>query len=363
MLTNGQTRKAERQKASIDRWNQEVVEPLDPGQQAGGGWSHDQRPPLPRHAYGSVEDQAPRQQQLSQDLAGSFRADRNYNPGHESSLSHGFQGAQSPARQCKPYDLSPAYLGSYADEPENPSSRYDGYLEADHVAYDGHESSAHHHQPYSPQKQQSEHDRGSARGRQHSSYSLQEPKYHDQSYDQSYAPQHEHEHESSGNHFDTQQGGSSQVRQRESQQGRGKHSQRGGSRLPYSTTSHAGLSDASHRQASPYNAVPGWDENSPDPYWNGDSKLGDYMVPATQVFDASQFRAPIQADIRPRGSKQKGMGRSQQQPYRPDKAPSLSKQHQVCVVIHASIKLCPCITPSLIRSAPHPSIQSGSQSC
>ena len=347
MLTSSQARKAERQKASIDRWNQDVMEPNDSGLQA-AGWSHDQKPPLAPHAYGSV-DQAVNYQQLSHDPSGSFQAD--YNPGHQSSMSHRTQGAHSPAKRYNPYDLSPAYLGSYTDEPENPSSTYGGYPAADasHVPYGRHQSSGH-YQPYSFQKQQGSHDRTSMRGGQHS-YSVQEQSYYDQSRDQSYAPQHEQlTDQGSGFDFGTQQGWASQSRQQESQHARGNSSRqsrqeenqhargnkshRGGGRPAHSV----GFGDLNQQQAAPYNAVSGREDDSRNTYEDPDSNLGEQLASATQAFDASQFKEPIQADIRPRGSKQKGRGRSSQQPYRPDKQPSLSRPQQVNLYTHRCIQ-------------------------
>ena len=320
MLTSSQNLKAERQKVSIDRWNQDVVEPLDSSLQA-SGWSHDQKPPIAPQAYGHVDHH-----QLSQDPSGSFQAD--HHAGHQSSTSHHRQqGGQSPAKRYNPYDLSPAYLGSYTDEHENPSNPYDGYTAGDagHVPYDHHESSGC-HQPYSYQKQQGRHDRSSLPREQQSSYSRPESNYYDQSQDQSYAPQHDQPsvQDSGAFEFGTQQGWASQSRQQESQKGRGSKSHTGG-RPAHSSTS-GGFGDLSHQQASPYNPGSGWEGDVHDVY--GDPKQRGQAVPATQEFDASQFGEHIQADIRPRGSKQKGRGRgrSQQQPYRPDRQPGLPKQ-------------------------------------
>ena len=318
MLTSSQNLKAERQKASIDRWNQHVVEPLDSSLQA-AGWSHDQKPPLAPQAYGHVSHH-----QLSQDPSGSFQADHHL--GHQSSMSHHRQQCgQSPAKRYNPYDLSPAYLGSYTDEPENPSSPYEGYTagDASHVPYDHHESCGR-HQPYSYQKQQGRHDRSSSCNGQQSSYSRQESNYYDQSKDQSYAPQHDQpaEQDSGVLDFGTQQGWPSQNKQQESQQGRGRKSHRGG------RPAHSATSDFSHQQAPSYNPGSGWEDDVHDAYGDPSQKLGEHVAPTTQEFDASQFREQVQADIRPRGSKQKGRGRgrSQQQPYRPDKQPGLPRQ-------------------------------------
>lgn len=319
MVTSSQNPKAERQKASIDRWNQDVVEPLDSGLQA-AGWSHDQKPPLPPHAYGQVDHQ-----QLSQVPSGSFQAD--HHPGHQSSMSHHRQQSGQSAKRYNPYDLSPAYLGSYTDEPENTSSPYNGYTagDASHMPYDHHESSGR-HQPCSYQKQQGRHDRSSLRGGQQSSYPRQEPNFYDQSQDQSYAPQHDQPTEQDSGVFDfgTQQGWPSQNRQQESRQGRGSESHRGG-RPAHSTTT-GNFGEPSPQQASPYNPGSGWEGDVHDAYGDRDKKLGEHVAPAK--LDASQFREHIQADIRPRESKQKGRGRgrSQQQPYRPDKQPDLPRQ-------------------------------------
>ena len=348
MLTSSQNLKAERQKASIDRWNQDDVEPLDCSLLAEDpDWSHGQKPPLAPHTYGHVDHR-----QLTQDPPGSFQAD--HHPGHQSSMSHHRQqGSQSHAKRYNPYDLSPAYLGSYTDEPEHTGSPYEACTTggAGHVLYDPYESSGR-HQPYSYQKQQGRYDGGSLRGGQRSSYSQQEPYHYDQSQDQSYAPQHNQPTAQDPAVFDfgTQQGWLSQNGQQDSQPGTGSKIHRGG-RPAHATTS-GGFGDVSHQQASTYQTGSDWEDDIHDAYGDANQKLGEHVVPATQQIDAAQVREHIQADIRPRGSKQKGRGRgrSQQQPYRPDKQPG--PRQQVSSSTH-SLALLYSLTRSLTHSLTH----------
>ena len=330
MLTNGQGQKGERQKASIDRWNQELLdEPDDPGQTV--GWSHDRKPPLPSHAFGLV-DQMTNHQQRSQDHSGSFPADPY--SGHQPSRDHAPGRAQSPARQYNPYDLSPAYLGNYPDEPENPSNQYDGYsADASHVR--SHHDSPACQQPHSSQKQPNVQGTGCWHGEQNKGYAPQDPHYYnhsydqsldqsyEQSYDQSYAPQHEQL---------TSQAPSGHSRQPLA----GRSHQAGNhTRASESTATHAKaampqeFSYHGEHQPQPYNATSGWDDDPYLGYGGPAADQGGPEAPVPKPFDASQFREPLQAYVRPRGNKQKGRGRSTQQPYRPDQQRNVSSQQQV----------------------------------
>ena len=324
MLTNGQGQKAERQKSSIDRWNQELIE--EPSPQT-VGWSHDRKPSLSSHAFALV-DQMTNQQQLSHDHSGSFQADPY--SGHQSSGVHHPGRAQSPARQYNPYDLSPAYLGNYHDEPENPSNQYDSYpADASHVR--SHANSPARQQPYSSQRQSSMQGSGSWHGGQNKGYAPQDHYYinqsndqsHDHSNDQAYAPQYEQlTAQASSKHSGQHPGGFG-------------HQADNQTRPHESTMTHAraampqGLSQHGSHQAQPYNASSGWDDDPYPAYGDPKPEHGGPEAPVTQAFDASLFREPIQANVRPRGNKQKGRGRSQQQPYRPDQQRNLSSHQQV----------------------------------
>ena len=125
LTNNGSVRKSERQKASIDRWNQEGTEP---SQTALGPSTHTRSAQAAQlgSASGDREDY-PGDQNYSYGNSSMLHAEPFQR--HQSLLSHQDDpslGVKAPAGGYDPYDLSPAYLGGYPDESVNHSRRLEG---------------------------------------------------------------------------------------------------------------------------------------------------------------------------------------------------------------------------------------------
>ncbi|KAL0040043.1 hypothetical protein WJX79_003871 [Trebouxia sp. C0005] len=103
MTSDTRSRSSDRQKVSIDKWNQEGTDPpvsiAEPEK-----WSHDHH--LAAHFDPESADQAGAYHQLSYDGLSTYQGDQYQ--GHQSSVSHHPHGGHSPARRYDPYDLSPA---------------------------------------------------------------------------------------------------------------------------------------------------------------------------------------------------------------------------------------------------------------
>ena len=148
MTSDSRSRNSDRQKVSIDKWNQEgtdlPVSIAEPEKR-----SHDHH--LAAHFGPEPADQAGAYHQLSYDHPSIYQGDQYQ--GHHSSVSHPPHGGHSPARHYDPYDLSPAYLGTYPDESANPSTQFGSYAAAGagHV-HDSYDTSGHQYS-YADQKQ------------------------------------------------------------------------------------------------------------------------------------------------------------------------------------------------------------------
>ena len=333
MLTNGQTQKGERQKASIDRWNQDVVDSSNPSQQT-AGCSHDHRPPLPPHALGSAEqnwNQVMDHQHLIQDHSGSFKPD-HYSGSHSAASQRPHNG-YSPAKRYDPYDLSPAYLGNYSKEHKLPGDHHDSYSvpPVGHM-HAHHDSFGHQQGPYSSYVPSIH--------KGHKEYLPQQQYYYDQSQDQAHAHQQQQLRPQDSHKYDLN-GEQGYLSQHKTPSGRDESSHREGNWPPQPEMSHArsntpqGSSQRDKHQAQPLGPASGWDDDSPAVPADVSQAPGDHMAAGTQPFDFDQFKEAVQGDVRPRGDKQRrrgrgtGRGRSQQQSYRPDKQSNLSSQHQV----------------------------------
>ena len=300
LLTGEGRRKAERQKASIDRWNQEVTDPNKTNAQS-EDQSRDLTPPAAAHFEAETADQAGVYQQFGYDDPGSFQ--------HQSSLSHRPHGSESPARRYDPYDLSPAYLGSHPDESADPSTHFDSYpAAATGNMHDSYDSSGY-QQRYTPQKQAniSSADNSYLNGHQNSPHHDQGMPAHGTAYGNAYSAQqdesyygHPAPHDTSPFDFGVQQTYQSQGRQVPGQQGRGR-----GGKPPQPTRTNPGSHGHEEEQwGQTIHAAAGWD----DGYSQNPSDHATHMG-HSQHSDSSKWRASVDGSQRQRGNNPQGKGR------------------------------------------------------
>ena len=325
LVTGEGKRKAERQKASIDRWNQDTFGPNKPKDELGDRLYDHQPPPAAYLGSGSA-DQRQDYHQLSYDDPSSFQAHQYQ--GHQSSVSHPPHEGQSPARRYDPYDLSPAYLGSYPDESADPTTQFDGYPAAGSGHVHGSYDSSSYQQRYQPVKPAGGvgADSDYSKGDQNRGFADQNSMCNDPS-SKSYAHQHEQPPQDP-NPFDfgVQQSYPSHSRHQASQNGRRKNSQPGGGKPP---TQPVLSSHEEDQWGQPHPAGSGWDSGNISQNPSADVMHGGHMG-ASHQSESSQWRAPVEEGQARRGGGGRGRGRGQQKPYRPDVAQQKqSVQHQV----------------------------------
>ena len=329
MTSDSRSRTSDRQKVSIDKWNQDGTDPpvsiAEPEK-----WSHD------RHTSAQIApesaDQAGAYCQLSYDEPGIYQGDQYQ--GHQSSVIHHPHGGHSPARRYDPYDLSPAYLGTYPDESVDPGTQYSSYPAAGaghvHDSYDksGHEYSYADQKPAClPHVENSyisdSHERsylepsstymGQSLPSREAAYGKLYTGQHDQSSFQQRPPQ-----DLSPFDFGVQQSYPSQNKQQYGETDRSQNSYRGGApRQPFMTHHQSDSHEEEHWGQPISTAASGWDDGvSQNP------KTACNHMGQVNHNDYSQWQAPIEEGRRERpgqargraSGKGRGKGNAQQKP-------------------------------------------------
>ena len=315
MTSDSRSRNSDRQKVSIDKWNQEgtdlPVSIAEPEKR-----SHDHH--LAAHFGPEPADQAGAYHQLSYDHPSIYQGDQYQ--GHHSSVSHPPHGGHSPARHYDPYDLSPAYLGTYPDESANPSTQFGSYAAAGagHV-HDSYDTSGHQYS-YADQKQarlpnaensyiSDDHERsylepsstylGQSLPSREAAYGNMYNVQHDQSPFQQRPPQ-----DPSPFDFGVQQSYPSQNKQQHGQSDRGQNSYRGGKPHQPTMTHHQSDSHEEERWAQPNStAASDWDDGVSQNPKNAGNHMGQ-----VEHNDYSQWQAPIEEGRRERSGQARGRG-------------------------------------------------------
>ncbi len=330
MTSDSRSRTSDRQKVSIDKWNQDGTEPpvSNPEPEK---WSHDHH--LAVHLDPESADQAGAYRQLSYDDPGIYQGDQYQ--GHQSSVNHHPHGGHSPARRYDPYDLSPAYLGTYPDESADPSTQYGSYpaAGAGHV-HDSYDSYGHQY-GYADQKQahlpnaensyiSDDHERsylepnstymGQSLPSREAAYGNMYNGQHDQSSFQQRPPQ-----DPSPFDFGVQQSYPSQNKQQYGESDRSQSSYQGGKPYQPSMTHHQSDPREEEHWGQPNStAASGWDDVVSQNLKTAGDRMGQ-----VQHSNYSQCRAPIEEGRRERGSGQtrgrapgkgRGRGNAQQKP-------------------------------------------------
>ena len=348
-----QGHKDERQKASIDRWNQEVTNPPElSAEPEPEQWSQT-TPPAAQFGLGSVH-QAGEYHQLSYDDHGAYQGD--HYPGHQSSMSHDPPMAESQARRYDPYDLSPAYLGSYPDEAADPSSHFDSYLAPPqgpperkghtHDSYDAPYQHTHTH-PGQQQAATAGADNSYLSGNQDGDYLSQGNNHYDYRlpavYDSNASgyqnSQSQYQRTSSQDpspfDFGVQQSYPSQNRQQQTQSGRDKNDYGGVKPQQPSTINHQSHAweEDQWGQPSRETAASGWDDSISQ---NATAHVtaGDHMGQIKHN-DYSQWQAPIEGGHRQRPNQARGPGKGKgsYQQKQPGKKVSDAHMYKFCLCI------------------------------